>query len=102
MATKKKRITISLNDETYDAIKRMSVANKEPMSRIVSSYLESLTAVFEELADTFEALASAPKETMELLKIKMESDTAKLNDLLDSVDDITKDYRAENVRKMDE
>lgn len=101
MATKKKRITISLNDETYNALKRMSIANKEPMSSIVSSYLESITPVFEELADTFEAILNTPKESLELLKKKAEKDSKKLNELLENVLEITDEYRAENVNKYD-
>ena len=63
MATKKPRITISLNEQDYAVLKRLNSLNGVPMSRTISELVGTLTPVLERMADNLEAVVKADEET---------------------------------------
>lgn len=59
MATDKPRITITLTNEQHEVLKRLSVLQKAPMSRIVCDLLEEVTPVLSNIADSLEIAVRA-------------------------------------------
>lgn len=63
MATLKPRITISLDEQDYAILKRLSALNGVPMSRTVSELVSMLAPVLGRMADNLEAVVKADEET---------------------------------------
>lgn len=72
MATKKPRITISLNPNVYATLKRMSELGKQPMSSIVTELLESVHAPLMRTVAFLEAASDAPKQVRDGLRESFE------------------------------
>lgn len=73
MATKKSRITITLNDKSYAVLKAISECSSQPMSTFVSEMLDSARPTLERMAATFQKI-----------KVARDSERAKF---LESVDE---------------
>ena len=59
MATTKPRITITLNQRTYEVIKAIGELGGQPMSAFVSEMLDSALPTLERMAATFQAVKTA-------------------------------------------
>lgn len=59
MATTKPRITVTLEPHTYSLLRSISEASKQPMSGIVSEFMEGAAPVFERMAVTWQKLSKA-------------------------------------------
>jgi hypothetical protein len=73
MATKKPRITISLNPNVYATIKRMSELGKQPMASIVSEMLDTVHEPLMRTVAFLEAASEAPKQVRDGLRKSFES-----------------------------
>lgn len=73
MATKRPRITISLNPYVYATIKRMSELGKQPMASIVSEMLESVHEPLMRTVAFLEAAAEAPQQVKDGLRKTFET-----------------------------
>lgn len=85
MATAKPRITISLEPDQYEALRRLAELQKAPMSRIVSELLAEVTPVLGRLADTIETALKAQadlKEHVRSAASDFERDVNPLHELL--------------------
>lgn len=59
MATNKPRITITLDQDIYDLLKSISSISGQPMSGIVSEFLDGARPVFKSMSDTFVKIKEA-------------------------------------------
>ena len=59
MATTKPRITITLNQRTYEVLKTIGKLGDQPMSAFVSEMLDSALPTLERMAATFQAIKNA-------------------------------------------
>ena len=59
MATTKPRITITLNQRTYEVLKAIGDLGDKPMSAFVSEMLDSALPTLERMAATFQAIKGA-------------------------------------------
>lgn len=59
MATNKPRITITLDQDIYDLLKSISSVSGQPMSGIVSEFLDGARPVFKSMSDTFLKIKAA-------------------------------------------
>lgn len=73
MATKKPRITISLDPNVYATIKRMSELGKQPMASIVSEMLDTVHEPLMRTVAFLEAASEAPKQVRDGLRKSFES-----------------------------
>lgn len=73
MATKKPRITISLNPYVYATIKRMSELGKQPMASIISEMLDTVHEPLMRTVAFLEAAAEAPKQVRDGLRKSFET-----------------------------
>lgn len=62
MATTKPRITISLTPEQYEIVRRLSVLQKAPMSRIITDFFGEVAPILANVADTLEAAQRASSD----------------------------------------
>lgn len=79
MATKKPRITITLDEQDYGVLKRLYVLNGVPMSRTVSDLVAMLTPVLGRMADNLEAVARADEETRSRIAESLEKHFVSVN-----------------------
>lgn len=73
MATKKPRITISLDPHVYATLKRMSELGGDPMSSIITELLGTVHEPLMRTVAFLEAAAEAPKQVREGLRQSFES-----------------------------
>lgn len=62
MATSKPRITISLTPEQYAIVRRLSVLQEVPMSRIITDFFGEVAPILANVADTLEAAQRASSD----------------------------------------
>lgn len=80
-----RRITIGLDEETYAVVRRLSTANGEPMSKIVSGLVESVAPALARVADVAEAAATAGDEVRASLRESVDRSEAILTPLFAEV-----------------
>lgn len=59
MPTEKPRLMVTLEQRTYDVLKRLSAVQRRPASAIVREVLDGSTDMLSDIADTMEALERA-------------------------------------------
>lgn len=77
MATSKKRITVSLSDDTYDLFERFAKMQGHPKSRLVADLLEHVAPMMRGTVEMMEAAMNAPDSLkLELAEVfqKLEAD----------------------------
>ena len=67
MATKKKRLILTLSSELDQAIDRLATAQERPRASVVVEILENLTPQLNALAETVEVSKSAPEQAFKML-----------------------------------
>lgn len=85
MATKKPRITITLEPDQHDVLQRLSALQKSPMSRIVSELLAEVTPTLEKLTLTLEAASRAHKDIRATIRRSAEEAEAELQPMAAAV-----------------
>lgn len=101
MATKKPRITISLNPHVYATLKRMSELGGDPMASIVSELLGTVHEPLMRTVAFLEAAAEAPKQVRDGLRQSFETVERDLyKSVGHSVDQI--DWLTQQLGKVDE
>lgn len=98
MPAKGPRITVTLNEEDYDAIKRLSKAQGVPMSRILREMIGELTPVLETLADTLEAAATMEETAVRRFREAAERAEGELAPMMRSVMDEFEAYAAHAIQ----
>lgn len=81
MATNRPRITISLDPEQYEVLKRLAVLQKAPMAGIVSDLVAEVTPVLARVADSLELAMRAQQGVRANLKRVAEEAEADLRPL---------------------
>lgn len=81
MATNRPRITISLDPEQYEILKRLAVLQKAPMAGIVSDLVAEVTPVLARVADSLELAMRAQQGVRANLKRVAEEAEADLKPL---------------------
>lgn len=67
MATRKRRIILSLSPELDQAIDRLAKAQERPRASVVVEILEQITPQFNALAEAVEVSKSAPEQAFQTL-----------------------------------
>lgn len=78
MATEKPRITISLEPQVYEVVRRLSAASGDSMSRVVTQFLDVAVAPMERMVVVLEQANRMPQETTEAVRASILRAEAKL------------------------
>lgn len=67
MPTAKKRVTVSLNDKTYELFARFAKMQERPKSALISEILEQISPMMEGTVAILEKAQEAPDDLLERL-----------------------------------
>lgn len=88
MATKKPRIQVTLTNETADTVRRLASLSGKSASGIVGEILEDAAPTLARLCSTIETLRETAESQRSQLKLTLESQQARAEELLGSMMDV--------------
>ncbi len=78
MSTVKPRITITLDEQVYEVVRRLSAAGGDSMSRVITQFLDVAVAPMERMVVVLEQAQRMPSETTEAVRASILRAEAKL------------------------
>lgn len=81
MATTKKRITISLDDQTYYLFKEFARIQKRPIATVITELLDQLTPPLQRTVSMLLAAENAPQQLLDELAFSFNQIAAELNEV---------------------